>query len=133
MPEMDMRRMQEEAARRAREMQSRARQSRQPGHTAQEHAAPLPNAQPGRQRPSNTPAPAPEPVPTPPPEAPAPPAVEAAVPVIQAEAPGGPAPKSLLDELFMDRERTVLLALLLLLSGEEGSHELMFALLFLLM
>ena len=128
MPEMDMRRMQEEAARRAREMQSRARQSRQP-----EPAAPLPNAQPGRQRPSNTPAPAPEPVPTPPPEAPAPQAVEAAVPVIQAEATGGPAPKSLLDELFMDRERTVLLALLLLLSGEEGSHELMFALLFLLM
>ena len=40
---------------------------------------------------------------------------------------------SLLDELFKDQERTVLLALLLLLSGEEGSHELMFALLFLLM
>lgn len=140
MPEMDMRRMQEEAARRAREMQSRARQSRQPEHTAQEHAAPPLNAQPGRQRPMESAAspfnaqpgrqrpantPAPEPAPPPPP---APSAVEAAL-----QAPGGEAPKSLLDELFMDRERTVLLALLLLLSGEEGSHELMFALLFLLM
>lgn len=131
MPEMDMRRMQEEAARRAREMQSRARQSRQPEHTAQEHAAPPLNAQPGRQRPANIPAPEPAPPPPPPPPVqppPAPPAVEAAL-----QAPGGEAPKSLLDELFMDRERTVLLALLLLLSGEEGSHELMFALLFLLM
>lgn len=128
MPEMDMRRMQEEAARRAREMQSRARQSRpRPMETAPQAQT----AQPGRPRQANTPAP--EPPPAPPPEAPAPQAVEAAIPAIQAEAPGGPAPKSLLDELFMDRERTVLLALLLLLSGEEGSHELMFALLFLLM
>ena len=36
-------------------------------------------------------------------------------------------------ELFKDQERTVLLALLLLLGGEDGNHELMFALLFLLM
>lgn len=42
-------------------------------------------------------------------------------------------PKSLLEELFRDRERTMLLALLLILGGEEGNTELMFALLFLLM
>lgn len=124
MPEMDMRRMQEEAARRAREMQSRARQSRQPEASPQQL-----NAQQGRQRQASAPEP-----PPPPPEPPAP----ETVPVPQAvqtvlPAAGGEAPRSLLDELFMDRERTVLLALLLLLSGEEGSHELMFALLFLLM
>ena len=38
-----------------------------------------------------------------------------------------------LDALFQDRERTVILALLVLLSGEEENHELLFALMFLLM
>jgi len=47
--------------------------------------------------------------------------------------PSGPPPSGLLEELFKDRERTMLLALLILLGGEEGNHELMFALLFLLM
>lgn len=49
MPEMDMRRMQEEAARRAREMQSRARQGRprpanvpEPEPPAAEHKPPEP-------------------------------------------------------------------------------------------
>ena len=112
MPEMDMRRMQEEAARRAREMQSRARhQGQRPaGPPAQERPAPEP------------PPPPPEPRPEP-----APPAVQ-----LPAAPQAGP-PPSLLDELFKDRERTVLLALLLLLGGEEGNNELMFALLFLLM
>lgn len=34
---------------------------------------------------------------------------------------------------MQDKERTVILALLVLLSGEEGNHELLFALMFLLM
>lgn len=113
MPDMDMRRMQEEAARRAREMQSRARQPRQrtPAQTGGNPPAP-----PQPEPPPPEPPPAPQPSP--------PPAPAGNLPV-----PAG----SLLDELFKDQERTVLLALLLLLSGEEGSHELMFALLFLLM
>lgn len=117
MPDMDMRRMQEEAARRAREMQSRARQPRQrpPGQNGGNSPAPH---QPPPERP--------QPAPPPPPEAPAkPPALP--------ESAGNLATASLLDDLFKDRERTVLLALLILLSGEESNHELMFALLFLLM
>ena len=113
MPEMDMRRMQEEAARRAREMQSRAK--------------------PGRQRPAGPPPQerqAPEPPPPPMPEPEGAPAVPAGTANM---ATAGEAPPSLLEELFKDRERTVLLALLLLLEGEEGNSELMFALLFLLM
>ncbi len=39
----------------------------------------------------------------------------------------------MLDALFKDRERTIILALPLLLSGEQEHHELMFALMFLLM
>lgn len=117
MPEMDMRRMQEEAARRAREMQSRARQG---GRARPEHPAPAP------------PPPPPPPEPLPPPVET--PAAEQAPMAVQIPAvPAGEAPPSLLDELFKDRERTVLLALLLLLEGEEGNNELMFALLFLLM
>ena len=114
MPEMDMRRMQEEAARRAREMQSRARQ--------------------GRPRPANVPEPEPPAAEHKPPEPPAPaeqPMAPAEIPA--ASAPTGEQPKSLLEELFRDRERTMLLALLLILGGEEGNTELMFALLFLLM
>ncbi len=101
--EFDMRRMQEDAARRAREMQSRAR-------------VPRPRPEPPKE------APPPEPSPPPPPPAgtPAPAALETA-------------PASLLGNLFQDKERTVLLALLILLGSEEGSQELMFALLFLLM
>lgn len=113
--------MQEEAIRRAREMQSRARIPRQnPGNRrpvqhGQEPAAPEP--------------PAPEPAP-PPPEEPqeqeAPPAQN--MPQASADTPG-----TLLDSLFQDKERTIILALLILLSGDGGHHELMFALMFLLM
>ncbi len=115
MPDMDMKRMQEEAARRAREMQSRARQGRQTGHRA------------GSQSPGKSPPP------PPPPEAPpAPPAEPLPEPLLPPET-GGEPPASLLEELFKDRERTVLLALLILLGAEGGNNELMFALLFLLM
>ena len=98
--EVDMNKLREEAARRAREMQARA------------HIPPprKPPKEPPRQEP-------PPPEPSPPP-APA------------------PAPKGepgLLDAFFQDKERTIILALLLLLSGDEKNHELLFALLFLLL
>ena len=97
MAEYDLGRMQEEAVRRAKEMQSRARVP---------HPA-------GPRRPEPPPAePPPEPQ-----EPPAPPAVPAAA----------------LDTLFQDKERTLLLALLVLLSSEDASHDLLFALLFLLL
>lgn len=97
MAEYDLGRMQEEAVRRAREMQSRARVP---------HPA-------GPRRPEPPPAePPPEPQ-----EPPAPPAVPAAA----------------LDALFQDKERTLLLALLVLLSSEDASHDLLFALLFLIL
>ena len=97
MAEYDLGRMQEEAVRRAKEMQPRARVP---------HPA-------GSRRPEPPPAePPPEPQ-----EPPAPPAVPAAA----------------LDALFQDKERTLLLALLVLLSSEDASHDLLFALLFLLL
>ena len=97
MAEYDLGRMQEEAVRRAREMQSRAR---------------IPHPA-GPRRPEPPPAePPPEPQ-----EPPAPPA----------------APAAALDALFQDKERTLLLALLVLLSSEDASHDLLFAPLFLLL
>lgn len=96
MAEYDLGRMQEEAVRRAKEMQSRARVPRPAGP----------------RRPEPPPA-----EPPPPPEPQAPPAVSAAA----------------LDALFQDKERTLLLALLVLLSSEDASHDLLFALLFLLL
>ena len=46
-----------------------------------------------------------------------------------------PSSGGLLENLFRDKEKTIILALLILLGSEEGgqNHELMFALLFLLM
>lgn len=119
--EFDMNRMQEEAIRRAREMQSRA------------HLPPRQNRRPERR---NEPAPAPAPdapeqkQPKPPHQEPAPPSGESVQPSAGGEV---PAPNGLLESLFQDKERTIILALLILLSGEENSHELMFALMFLLM
>lgn len=108
--ELDMRRMQEEAARRAREMQARARA---PGPRRGQGEKPRPEPQ--KEAPPETPPPPPEtPVPAPP-------------------APKAEGPENLLGSLFQDKERTIILALLILLGSEEGSQELMFALLFLLM
>ena len=113
--EFDMRRMQEEAARRAREMQSRARMP-QPRHTQGE-------GRPSKESPKEPPK-APAEAPPPPPEpAPAPQGRP-----VQAEG-----ANSLLENLFKDKERTIILALLILLGSEEGNQELLFALLFLLM
>ncbi len=105
--ELDMRRMQEEAARRAREMQSRAR---------------VPQQRRGQGEP-----PRPEPPGESPPDAPPEPAPPAPASVEKGQDLG------LLTNLFQDKERTIILALLILLGSEEGSQELMFALLFLLM
>ena len=98
MAEYDLRRMQEEAVRRAREMQSRARFPHPPG------------GGPGRGKaapPEKSPLPSAEPSPK--------------------EEEGA------LAALFQDKERTVILALVLLLSQEEGHEDLLFALLFLLL
>ncbi len=103
--EYDFARMQEEAARRAREMQARA-------HLPPRRRTQEPEAH--REESAQT-----EPVITPPP----------AQESTQTEQTG----PSVLDALFKDRERTMLLALLVLLSSEDGNHELLFALLFLLM
>ncbi len=111
--EYDMDQMREEAVRRAREMQARAhlppRQARQgrntPQHREQE---PVPE-QFSQPEPSGETASAP----------------------LSQEA--SPSSGGLLENLFQDKERTIILALLILLSGEESNHELMFALMFLLM
>lgn len=103
--EYDFNKLQADAVRRAREMQSRARIPQMPQRRAdvQQPAAP-------------------------PPEPEKPPETEMITPSNQATTQGG-----LMQALFQDRERTIILALLLLLSGEDGNHELMFALMFLLM
>lgn len=127
--EFDMRRMQEEAVRRAREMQTRARFPQQ-GRNRQSAAAPPEREEQGAgsQAPAEPPQaiPAAEPLPQPekPPEA-------SSGSLDQEEAPSS---GGLLENLFKDKEKTIILALLILLGSEEGgrNHELMFALLFLL-
>ncbi|MBO5647137.1 MAG: hypothetical protein J6S59_08475 [Clostridia bacterium] len=93
-----------EALRRAREMQRRS--------------APPPAPNPPVPEPSPAPVPIPEPHRAPEPH------------------PLPPAPKervvSPLDTFLKDRERTLILALLILLSGEENGTELLFALMYLL-
>ncbi len=97
--ELDMNRLQEDAARRAREMQARAR---------------IPPPRSAKPQP--------------------PPQEEAPQPVQQeALAPESSNTGSLLNSFFQDKERTIILALLLLLSGEGENHELLFSLLFLLL
>ncbi len=102
--EYNIRQMQEEAVRRAREMQSRARIPRSP-------------------RPEE-----------PTPHAPEQPSLEHSAPKSEpAQIPHERRP-GLLENLLQDQERTLILALLILLSGEENSsHELLFALMFLLL
>lgn len=99
--EYDFNRLQADAVRRAREMQSRAR---------------IPPRQPPPPEP-----PKPSPAPTPKPELSKPAEI---IP---------PPQNGLLNSLLSDKERTIILALLILLSGEDGNHELLFALMFLLM
>ncbi len=123
-----MRQLQEDAVRRAREMQSRARiPPRQ-----QQRSGPRQSQEPPRQE---QPRPTPEPISAgPQPDGlrhdggPAPQQERASLQETEAAAPNG-----LLESLFQDKERTIILALLILLSGEESNHELMFALMFLLM
>ncbi len=123
--EFDMRRQQEEATRRMREMQARARsssrQSRAPAQTPPEQPA-LEQHSPEQhslEQPASEQHSAEQPVPE--------------QHSLEQHAPPETTGTGLLDVLFRDRERTVILALLLLLDGEDGNHELMFALLFLLL
>ena len=104
--EYDINQMREDAMRRAREMQSRARLPSRPPQ--QRGNAPDGNCE-GRESPAQREAPS------------------------QPEKSAPPAEKYLLENLFQDKERTVLLALLLLLSEDDSHHDLMFALMFLLM
>lgn len=113
-----MGRMQEEAIRRAREMQSRAkvppfRRPARPAETLREEAEPA--GEPQTKKLENTPQEDPASIREPSPKA-------------AASEEGG-----ILETLFQDKERTIILALLILLGSEGGNHELMFALLFLLM
>lgn len=105
--------LKEDAIRQAREMQSRAqpmlRQDRRPRGTPQ-----------ARQQPRREP-----------PRPPEPPVLEEPGPRPEPEP--SPPPESPLAALFRDKERTIILALLLLLSDGENNHELVFALLYLLM
>lgn len=105
--EYDFNKLQADAVRRAREMQSRARISPVPPQSHHREAPPPPAAAAPTE---NLPRPEPE--------------KRIDVPNEH----GG-----IMQALFQDRERTIILALLLLLSGEDGNHELMFALMFLLM
>lgn len=106
--ELDMGRMREEAARRAREMQSRAHI---PPPRRNSHPGEPPRAETVREEPAET-HPAPEQT---------------------ALSPSEEGSGSVLDAFFRDKERTIILALLILLSGEGENHELLFALLFLLL
>lgn len=99
--EYDINQMREDAMRRAREMQSRARLPTRPPQ----------QRQPSRESPDHPKAPE-----------------EEKHPAQQTAEKNG-----LLETLFQDKERTLLLALLLLLSEDDSHHDLMFALMFLLM
>ena len=128
--EFDMRRMQEEAVRRAREMQTRARFPQQ-GRGRQNPAQPpdqeeqAASSQIPAEQPPSVSAPEPPPQPEKPPEAHS----------CSLDKEAEPSSGGLLENLFRDKEKTIILALLILLGSEEGgqNHELMFALLFLLM
>ncbi len=127
--EFDMGRMQEEAVRRAREMQARAHIPPRQSRSGMGNSAP--SSSPER-RPAQPHVP-PQPDPPSSPEeqreaAPSPQSFESASSQAVDNHSAG-----LLESLFQDKERTIILALLILLSGEESNHELMFALMFLLM
>ena len=113
--EYDINQMREDAVRRAREMQSRARLPSRPpqqrGNPPERHSS---AAQ--REAPREPPA-----HPNHPPQG------------QSTQAQSAPERNGLLETLFQDKERTVLLALLLLLSEDDSHHDLMFALMFLLM
>lgn len=102
--DMNMNKLREEAARRAREMQARA------------------HIPPPRRSPKE-----------PPPQQPAPQPVQKEPEPGLAAQPASQEEGSLLNAFFQDKERTIILALLLLLSGDEKNQELLFALMFLLM
>jgi hypothetical protein len=109
MPE-DMFTMQQEAVRRAREMHSRATNLHRDSHQSNETEQNPQQHQPPQSSQQNHTAPA-----------------TAPAPVAQA------APQDWLSNFFKDKDRTIILALLLLLSGDNGDNSLLFALMYLLM
>ena len=58
---------------------------------------------------------------------------DASAPILPDAAASGDVPQNLLANLFKDQDHTLILMLLILIGGESENHELMFALLFLLM
>lgn len=110
-PPEELRRMQEDAVRRVHEMQNRARSHLHPS----EPAPPSRKSQESPQKQQSRPVSAPEPASLPP-------------------APSCSSSSTSVTELLMkDPERTLILALLMVLGGENADPELMFALLFLLL
>ena len=97
--DLDMNKLREEAARRAREMQARAH---------------IPQPRKQQNDPPSQPKQAPQP--------------QNQVQMQPSQEEG-----SLLNAFFKDKERTIILALLLLLSGDEKNNDLLFALMFLLL
>ena len=87
------------------------------------HARAVPSS-----RPQNPPAEAPETTTQSIPE----PEQEESAPARSSQ-PSPPARQDLLGALFQDKDRTLILALLVLLSGEGSDHTLLFALMYLLM
>jgi len=161
--ELELRRMQEDAVNRAREMQRRSHipqsetevSSDMPPGMSSETSAGTPANGRGRGRPrknqtgsasgrgfessdirgnanssSAVSASTPEPTATSAGVSPATPETPSELPF--AEIPPEPS-EDVLDGLFQDKDRTLILMLLVLISGEDASNELMFALLFLLM
>lgn len=110
-PPEELRRMQEDAVRRVHEMQNRARSHLHPS----EPAPPSRKSQESPQKQQSRPVPAPEPASLPP------------------ASPCPPSSASVTELLMKDPERTLILALLMVLGGENADPELMFALLFLLL
>ncbi len=110
-PPEELRRMQEDAVRRVHEMQNRARSHLHPS----EPAPPSRKSQESPQKQQSRPVPAPGPASLPP----------------ASSCP--PSSASVTELLMKDPERTLILALLMVLGGENADPELMFALLFLLL
>lgn len=110
-PPEELRRMQEDAVRRVHEMQNRARSHLHPS----EPAPPSRKSQESPQKQQSRPVPAPGPASLPP------------------ASPCSSSSVSVTELLMKDPERTLILALLMVLGGENADPELMFALLFLLL
>lgn len=127
--EYDMDQMREEAVRRAREMQSRAHLPPRQEASQQRRSSAQRSSSPSQQAQRHAPEP-PAKHTEPPTEHTQPPEIRQPM---EERSQGQMHSPGLLESLFQDKERTVILALLILLSEDDSHHDLMFALMFLLM